>query len=260
MSSLGNPFNRVKWSEDRIEINDVVFRLQLGRDDAECELVDNCFVLYKGHYMLRQYENLFTRNPQLHFDNVLELGIYECGSVAFWNELLQPSKISALDLRPPYSTDYAAKYFGRKIHVQQYWNTDQADSVRLREIVSNDFGGRVDLVIDDASHFFAPSVKSFETLFPHVKPGGAYVIEDWNWGQLPALQDPSHPWANERSPIELVFEIMEALGSGTLGVDHVESCKAFFVLFRDDSALPVDFSIKEAIVRRPNTTYYWFAS
>jgi hypothetical protein len=48
------------------------------------------------------------------------------------------------------------------------------------EILATHFGGPViDLVIDDASHEYAATKVLFETVFPFVRPGGAYLIEDW---------------------------------------------------------------------------------
>ena len=34
-------------------------------------------------------------------------------------------------------------------------------------------------MIDDASHLLMPTERSFDALFPRVRPGGAYIIEDW---------------------------------------------------------------------------------
>ena len=54
-------------------------------------------------------------------------------------------------------------------------------------------------MIDDASHLLAESRSSFESLFPRLRPGGLYIIEDWNAGhrfadsRRAALNDPSRP-------------------------------------------------------------------
>ena len=39
----------------------------------------------------------------------------------------------------------------------------------------------LDLVVDDASHLLEPSIASFNLLFPRLRPGGVYVLEDWSW-------------------------------------------------------------------------------
>jgi hypothetical protein len=64
--------------------------------------------------------------------------------------------------------------------VRPYYGVDQGDKDRVDAIVSDEFGDEpVDLVIDDASHRFGPTLASFETIFPRLRPGGAYIIEDW---------------------------------------------------------------------------------
>ena len=58
-------------------------------------------------------------------------------------------------------------------------------------------------MIDDASHLYEPSLASFETLFPLLRPGGTYIIEDWKWEHevvdafLCTLRDPSAPGHRE---------------------------------------------------------------
>jgi len=42
----------------------------------------------------------------------------------------------------------------------------------------------LDIVIDDASHFYDLTRKTFLNLFPMLKPNGKYIIEDWGaWSQ-----------------------------------------------------------------------------
>ena len=40
-------------------------------------------------------------------------------------------------------------------------------------------GGAVDFIVDDASHQYWATRATVEILLPFVRPGGAYVIEDW---------------------------------------------------------------------------------
>ena len=39
-------------------------------------------------------------------------------------------------------------------------------------------------MIDDASHLYHPTVTTFELLFPRIRKGGRFVIEDWATGAL----------------------------------------------------------------------------
>jgi hypothetical protein len=65
--------------------------------------------------------------------------------------------------------------------LKTYWGIDQSDVGTLSNIALAEFDGAIDLVIDDASHQFGPTQASFTCLFPRLRPGGLYVIEDWNW-------------------------------------------------------------------------------
>jgi hypothetical protein len=42
----------------------------------------------------------------------------------------------------------------------------------------------LDLVVDDASHLLAPSTATFEMLFPRLRPGGLFLLEDWSEAHL----------------------------------------------------------------------------
>jgi hypothetical protein len=48
-------------------------------------------------------------------------------------------------------------------------------------IVDQEFDGPLDLIIDDSSHLMPQSRESFCALFPKLRPGGAYIVEDWSF-------------------------------------------------------------------------------
>lgn len=54
---------------------------------------------------------------------------------------------------------------------------DQADSNALRSYIER-VGGNFDVIIDDGRHIMEQQIVSFCELFPHVKSGGVYIIED----------------------------------------------------------------------------------
>ena len=66
-----------------------------------------------------------------------------------------------------------------------HYGVDQSDTDTLRRLVDEEFGdARLDLVIDDASHEVEPTEASFNVLFPRLRPGGLYIIEDWSWAHF----------------------------------------------------------------------------
>lgn len=121
-------------------------------------------------------------------ERMLELGIWEGGSAVIWPLVLPTlTRYSAIDLSdrvPAYGP--AVREHPRFQTVRLHPSTSQDDRAALRSIVAEDFDGPLDVVLDDASHRYAPTLASFETLFPLMRPGGVYVIEDWSWAHRPA--------------------------------------------------------------------------
>lgn len=113
---------------------------------------------------------------------VVELGIAEGGSTALMALLGPPERLVAVDLEPVPVTalsDFIERR-GLSDVVRPRYGVDQSDRQGLAAAVDGELGGRpIDLVIDDASHILGPTTTSFETLFPRLRPGGRYLIEDW---------------------------------------------------------------------------------
>ncbi|MBK5289323.1 MAG: class I SAM-dependent methyltransferase [Acidimicrobiia bacterium] len=85
---------------------------------------------------------------------------------------LQPNPVQALDRH------IAAR--GAQDIVHPMYGVNQADRERLARIMVDEFGGEsIDLVIDDASHLYHESRVSFDVLYPRLRPGGLYLLEDW---------------------------------------------------------------------------------
>lgn len=98
--------------------------------------------------------------------------------------VLAPSKPVALEYSdrelPPLDTYISTR--SREDAVCLHKGVNQADDGRLREIVQQEFRGEpIDLVIDDASHFYEETKASFNVLFPLLRAGGNFIIEDWQW-------------------------------------------------------------------------------
>ncbi len=75
----------------------------------------------------------------------------------------------------------------------------------VRQIIDDEFGSEpLDLVTDDASHLLDLTRISFETLFPRIRPGGVFIIEDWNCDHLRA-EAVAEALATEDSPGRQAF-------------------------------------------------------
>jgi predicted O-methyltransferase YrrM len=118
--------------------------------------------------------------------SIFELGIAEGGSTALLALVTEPRKLVAVDLEPQrlaaLDEFVAQRDFGERVSL--HYGIDQADHERLHALVRSELdGGPLDLVLDDASHQLGPTRTSFEALFPYLRPGGVYTIEDWTSDQ-----------------------------------------------------------------------------
>jgi glycosyltransferase involved in cell wall biosynthesis len=201
--------------DNRIEIDGFTFELDWSASVLQKAPTLTTFPLMKSRDLIDSYVMAAGERP---IRRMLELGIMKGGSCVFFNRLFRPDVHVAVDLNPD-PIDVLERY-GETVQqagrtFRAYFGTDQADAHRLRSILREHFQGEqdgrldIDLVIDDASHLYAPTKASFNALFPFVRPGGLYAIEDWGWAHWAGLwQESSHPWAALPAMSNLVMEIL----------------------------------------------------
>jgi hypothetical protein len=138
-------------------------------------------VVLKYRDMVEQYEALIA---DLKPRRILEIGMYNGGGAALLAQLAEPSKLVVVDIAegPCRPLERFVDQHDLRGVVVPYYTVDQADTARLTEIVETEFAGEpIDLIIDDASHQLVQTRVSFNCLFPYLRPGGVYVVEDWGW-------------------------------------------------------------------------------
>jgi hypothetical protein len=113
--------------------------------------------------------------------------VFKGGSVVLLNEVFRPQALLALELNPadklPLQRYIATRGGGRISFVR---GIDQANRAMVHAACDRTFGAEpLDLVIDDASHWYPQTLATFTALFPRLAPGGLYVIEDWGWAHWP---------------------------------------------------------------------------
>ena len=247
-------FEKIEWHPDRALLNSLVFRLEHFKND-NWEKGKQCFLFYKIKQLVDQYEQAFRRRPGWHPGHILELGMWDRGGLAFWNEILQPEILIGLDITERENSEYFKQYVTSRHlsdRIKTYWNTNQTDRKALCRILEEDFDGYLDLVIDDCSHLYNPTKASFECLFPMMPDGGVYIIEDWAWAHWKEYQAPDHPWASEKPLTLLIDELIEAVGTSNELIRSVEVYQGFAIIERGQ--LPVseltDFRLEDHIIRR----------
>ncbi|MGW4438717.1 hypothetical protein ACWELO_23665 [Streptomyces sp. NPDC004596] len=124
------------------------------------------------HWYTQHYEHHFARYRDRPV-RILEIGIGgyagDLGgpSLKMWKRYFHRGLVFGLDL-----FDKSALNQPRLTAL----TGDQGDAAGLRELAER--YGPFDIVIDDGSHENEHVRISFDVLFPHVRPGGLYVIED----------------------------------------------------------------------------------
>jgi hypothetical protein len=124
-----------------------------------------------GHDYATQYEQYFEalRNKPV---KLLEIGFYAGASAFVWDEYFPLGELHHWDIDKN-CYQYTPKLSPRsKLHMVDQSNPDQ-----MRQFM-NEVGGNFDIIIDDGSHMVDHQIISFQTLFPYLKSGGIYVIED----------------------------------------------------------------------------------
>jgi len=97
---------------------------------------------------------------------LIEFGILRGGSLQIWRKFLgSKARIIGVDCEPH---DDWKKLNGDAETVVGF----QEDAKLLADLPA------ADIVIDDAGHFPDPQIATFDALWPRLKPGGVYVVED----------------------------------------------------------------------------------
>lgn len=121
----------------------------------------------KRHGYLQGYEQFFESMRNIPV-SIFEIGVKEGASVRMWKDYFAEAHIVGMD-RNSNAHVHAAERISIEIG-------DQADRQALLGVCERH--GPFDIIVDDGSHIWIHQISCLETLFPHVKPGGCYVIED----------------------------------------------------------------------------------
>jgi hypothetical protein len=126
------------------------------------------------HRYLQWYDPMVERFVQSPI-KLLELGIYEGGSLLLWRDYFPKATIVGVDIQIRVD-------LSREERVRAFQGSQQ-DTGFLSEVAHQTAPEGFDIIIDDASHFGDLTKIAFWHLFDnHLKPAGLYVIEDWGTG------------------------------------------------------------------------------
>lgn len=199
--------NGARWTDEgRFELGDTKFIAAglLGVSPRE-----DCFVVDKPPELVRKYFRLFGDEcPR----RIVELGVERGGSTALIALLTDPDLLLAVDVASEIPTQLTEFIEGKDLtrSIVTAFGIDQSNATAVRDLADLHIAAEpVDLIIDDASHVLGPTRTSFEVLFPRLRPGGLYVIEDWasDCAYAVGMHEPMQTWASFDDRFRTVREI-----------------------------------------------------
>jgi hypothetical protein len=123
--------------------------------------------IFEGHsYILHYYENAFLPLREK-TKIIIEIGVCYGNSMKLWHDYFLNATIYGIDKRPAWKN--IGNYNNRCNII-----TGSSNDISTYKEIPND----IDIVIDDGSHKLVDQIKSFDILFPKLKKGGLYIIED----------------------------------------------------------------------------------
>lgn len=140
-------------SQNKLELNDIA--LIHGTDKSSV-----------SHNFTKYYQEVFDKFREKKL-KLLEIGVLKGHSLKMWYDYFPNADI--------YGVDIIDTSFVNNDRIHTFIGS-QTDSTFLKQL--NLTHGPFDIIIDDGSHKSKDMRVSFEILFPMLKSGGYYVIED----------------------------------------------------------------------------------
>lgn len=183
-------------------------------------------------------------------NTIVELGILQGGSTAMMALVARPRHLIGIEFsstRVP-ALDALLEERDLASSVQVHYGVDQGDGDRLSSILDDSLADApIDLVIDDASHAVEPTRASFNVLFPRLRPGGVFVLEDWSW---------AHVGYGAHRPDQVplttvVFELVMALPSVPGLIDEIRITREWALVVRGAKRIePGEFELSASYSQR----------
>jgi len=154
--------------------------LKHGSDKADhgfCDFYDEAFGKYRDRLGL-----------------MLEVGIKDGASHHMWLDYFPHAKVVGMDLgvegnRSLWPTDDRFLFFigdqGKLSDLRRIAKSKRTARWFVTPCTTPDLGGYFDLIVDDGGHTMWQQQLTFAFLWPHVRPGGWYVIEDLHTSNYP---------------------------------------------------------------------------
>jgi hypothetical protein len=119
------------------------------------------------HNYLEIYEKYFAKYRD-NLENFLEIGLWKGDSIRMWRDYFTSGNLVGADILDLSHVNLS----NTQIHI-----CDQSDRSQLENLVSKTFN-EFDIIIDDGGHWQHQQQITLGCMFPYLKSGGIFVIED----------------------------------------------------------------------------------
>jgi len=173
----------------------------------------------KFHAYTKIYEKYFhqLKNQPLKF---LEIGFcYGC-SAHMWEDYFTQAEIHFIDNNPG-TLHHFTNFSRTMLHIM-----NQEDPNELANFIKKT-GGEFDIIIDDGGHTMHQQITSFVQLFPAVKSGGLYVIEDLHTSYANFIPDyVQYGSMTQKTTVEFLQNLIHAVNAvgARTGWANFEAC------------------------------------
>lgn len=158
---------------------------------------------FPGHGYTEMYERFLWqwKNEPI---RIFEIGIADGGSLAMWLEYFPRASVYGVDIKD------SSRFEKDRVKT---CIADQANREQLKKCMDA-FGGQFDLLVDDGGHSMEQQQVSLGFLFPYVRPGGFYSIEDLHTS-LPNLYPDFGVDPDEgNSTVNVIFNYIKSAPAG----------------------------------------------
>ena len=116
-----------------------------------------------AHSYIDIYEEQMTKKTNI---DILEIGVYKGHSIKMWQDYFIDSNVYGIDI----NLDHLEFNDCNNLYICNATSQEQIDTI---------FGEKkFDYIVDDGSHIIEEQTGAFDILWPRIKPGGKYFIED----------------------------------------------------------------------------------
>ena len=122
------------------------------------------------HKYTEQFYPLHLDSMRFEAETIIEIGIFSGASLKMWSEYFVNARIIGVD--------FDLGRIQEPIPRTCYRFADQSNRDHLKNALFDISVDSVDLIIDDAMHSMICQQTSLAALFPYVRPGRIYIVED----------------------------------------------------------------------------------